>query len=66
MDLTPRAITAALIGLKARIATFQVQRRINEYPEEPLTAILPGVALSQLWDLVGGGERPCCWSPCAS
>ena len=57
MDLTPRAITAALIGLKARIATFQVQRRINEYPEEPLTAILPGVALSQLWGLVGVAEN---------
>jgi putative ABC transport system permease protein len=57
MDLTPRAITAALIGLKARIATFQVQRHINEYPEEPLTAILPGVALSQLWGLVGVAEN---------
>jgi putative ABC transport system permease protein len=57
MDLTPRAITAALIGLKSRIATFQVQRRINDYREEPLTAILPGVALSQLWSLVGVAEN---------
>lgn len=57
MNLTPKAITAALVGLKSKIATFQVQRFVNEYPEEPLSAILPGVALSQLWDLIGIGEN---------
>ncbi len=53
MDLTPRAITALLVGLKSRAASFRLQRAINEYPEEPLSAIIPGVALQQLWDLVG-------------
>ena len=57
LDLTPKAISAALVGLKSKIATFQVQRLVNEYPEEPLTAILPGVALSQLWDLIGIAEN---------
>lgn len=57
MDLTPKAITAALVGLKSKIATFQVQRFINEYPEEPLLAILPGVALSQLWNLIAVAEN---------
>lgn len=57
MDLTPKAITAALIGLKSKIATFQVQRYINDYSTEALTAILPGVALSQLWDLIGLAEN---------
>lgn len=57
MDLTPKVITAALVGLKSKIATFQVQRFINDYPEEPLSAILPGVALSQLWDLIGIAEN---------
>jgi putative ABC transport system permease protein len=57
MDLTPGEITAALIGLKSKIATFGVQRFVNEYPEEPLTAILPGVALSELWGLVGIAEN---------
>jgi putative ABC transport system permease protein len=55
--LTPKAITAVLVGLKSRIATFQVQRAINDYPEEPLLAILPGVALADLWSLIGIGER---------
>ena len=55
--LTPKAITAVLVGLKSRIATFQVQRAVNDYPEEPLLAILPGVALADLWSLIGIGER---------
>jgi putative ABC transport system permease protein len=57
MDLTPKAITGALVGLQSKIATFQVQRFVNDYPEEPLSAILPGVALSQLWSLIGIAEN---------
>ena len=56
-DLTPRAITAALVGLESKIATFQVQRTINDYAEEPLTAILPGVALSELWGITAIAEN---------
>ena len=57
MDLTPKAITAFLVGLKSRIAAFSVQRFVNEYPQEPLLAILPGVALQELWDLIGVAEK---------
>jgi len=57
MDLNPKAITAALVGLKSKIMTFRVQRFVNDYPEEPLSAILPGVALSQLWGLIGIAEN---------
>ena len=57
MDLSPKAITAFFLGLKSRIAAFNVQRYINEYPEEPLLAILPGVALQELWDLIGIAEN---------
>jgi putative ABC transport system permease protein len=56
MDLTPKAITAFLVGLDSKIAVFKLQRRINEYPEEPLLAIIPGVALQELWDLMGVAE----------
>jgi putative ABC transport system permease protein len=56
MDLKPKAVTAALVGLKSRLATFRVQRVINEYKEEPLSAILPGAALQELWGLVGTAE----------
>ena len=56
MDLTPKTITAFLVGLKSRLAVFGLQRRINEYRGEPLLAILPGVALQELWDLMGTAE----------
>lgn len=56
MDLTPKAITAALIGVKSPLQIFTLQRAINEFPEEPLLAILPGVALQELWQIVGIAE----------
>jgi len=56
MDLQPREITAFMLGLKNRIATFRVQRQINEYRAEPLLAIIPGTTLSNLWQLLGSFE----------
>ncbi|MGC8202488.1 ABC transporter permease [Aliiroseovarius sp. PTFE2010] len=56
MDLTPKAITAALVGVKSPLQTFGLQRAINNYDEEPLLAILPGVALQELWGIVGLAE----------
>lgn len=56
-DLTPKSVTALLVGLHSRSATFQAQRYINDYRAEPLLAILPGATLQELWDLVGVGER---------
>jgi putative ABC transport system permease protein len=56
-DLTPKNVTAALIGLKSRAAVFGVQRAISEFDAEPVMAILPGVALDELWDVVDVGER---------
>lgn len=57
MDLQPKAITAFLLGLKSKVATFTLQRQINEYGGEPLLAILPGVALQELWGLMGTAEK---------
>ncbi|MFS4583584.1 ABC transporter permease [Phaeobacter sp. C3_T13_0] len=56
MELTPKAITAALVGVKSPLQTFALQRAINEYRQEPLLAILPGVALQELWGIVGIAE----------
>ena len=50
-------MTAALVGLKNRAAVFNVQRYVADYEDEPLLAVLPGVALDELWDAVGLGER---------
>ena len=56
MDLVPKAVTAALIGVESPLQVFTLQRAINEYTEEPLLAILPGVALQELWGIVGIAE----------
>ena len=56
-DLQPKEVTAALVGLKSRAAVFNVQRFIAGYEGEPLLAVLPGVALDELWEIVGIGEK---------
>jgi putative ABC transport system permease protein len=56
-DLTPKSVTAVLLGLKNRAAVFATQRAIGNYTQEPLMAVLPGIALDQLWEVVGIGER---------
>lgn len=56
-DLTPKAVTALLVGLHSRAAVFAVQRHVSEYEPEALMAVLPGVALDELWDALGNAER---------
>lgn len=56
MDLQPQAVTALLVGLKSRATVFREQRAINNYRAEPLLAILPGVALAELWSLISVAE----------
>ena len=56
-DLAPKAITAVLVGLKNRSAVFRAQRQINTYEAEALLAVLPGVALDELWRVVEVVER---------
>ena len=52
----PIAITAFIVGLKSRPLLLSLQRFVNDYAGEPLTAIIPGVALQQLWQLIGVAE----------
>ncbi len=54
---TPRAITAFLIGLKSRNTALSIQRWVSEYSGEPLTAVLPGVALQEVWEITSAVEK---------
>ncbi|MGS2718258.1 ABC transporter permease [Eionea flava] len=56
-DLTPKNITAFLVGLDNKIMTFRLQRAINDYSDEALMAVLPGVVLSELWQMMGNVEK---------
>ncbi len=49
-------VTAVLVGLDSPISTLQVKRWVDDFSDEALLAILPGVALTQLWDLLGNVE----------
>jgi len=52
LELQPKSITAFMLGLTSRLVTFKVQRDINQFKKEPVMAILPGVALSELWQMM--------------
>ncbi len=56
-DLQPQEITAMLIGLKSRRDVFRLQRHINGYCGEPLLAVMPGVALDELWQTLATVEQ---------
>lgn len=56
-DLIPKEITAAIIKLKSPITIFKLQREINNYSSESLQAIIPGIVLSKLWQIVSITEN---------
>lgn len=49
-------VNAIYVGLKDRISVLSVQRALTEYRLEPLTAVLPNVALLELWSITGTAE----------
>jgi putative ABC transport system permease protein len=57
MDLSPKNISSALVGVNSKLQIFKLQRWINDYTEEPLLAIVPGVALQELWWIIGSVEN---------
>jgi putative ABC transport system permease protein len=56
-NLTPESVTAVFVGVSSPIQILGLQRQINTYRGEALTAIMPGVALGQLWNVIGVAER---------
>ncbi len=53
---SPVALSAFLLGTKNRFESLRLQREINTDTAEPLTAILPAVALTELWHTIGFAE----------
>jgi putative ABC transport system permease protein len=39
------------------VQTLALQREINTFAEEPMSAVIPGVALSELWSGISFGEQ---------
>jgi len=40
------------VGLKSKITLFNFSKSIREYPKEAISAVIPGIALSELWSIV--------------
>jgi putative ABC transport system permease protein len=53
LHLEPEYITAFLVGLKSRTDVLAVQRMINQNKSEALTAVMPGITLQGLWNMMG-------------
>lgn len=52
-ELTPKTITAAFVGLKSKLTLFKFTKNIQKYSDEAISAVIPGIALSQLWSVIG-------------
>ena len=50
------AVSAVFVGLKSRALAFRAQAQLNAADAEPLTAVMPGVALSEFWQLMAQAE----------
>lgn len=53
----PDTVTSVMLGLNSKFATFTLQRQLNNYQNDRLMAVLPGVAMAQLWQLMASVEN---------
>ena len=53
----PAPVSAAIVLAKNKLGLVGLQRAIGNYEVEPLTAVLPGVALAKIWQLIGAAEK---------
>ncbi len=51
------ALDGFFVGLTERRNVVRVQRNIADYKSEPLTAVIPGVTLAQIWQIIGVADR---------
>ena len=55
-SVSEQSLSAILVGAKSRIAVLSLQRDISQFRAEPLSAIIPGVTLQELWRLMAAVE----------
>ncbi len=52
----PNAISAFLVGLKSKQGVLSFQRMVNDFEEEPLMAIVPGLTFMELWTMMSTAD----------
>ena len=50
-------ITSFMVKLKSRIAVLKMRREIDQYDKEPIMAIIPALALQEMWQTIGYVEQ---------
>jgi putative ABC transport system permease protein len=56
-SLPVRELSAVLVGAKSRADSLGLQRQWSEFKGEPLSAIIPGLALDDLWEAISYAEN---------
>ena len=56
MNLKIKNISAFYVGLRSKLDILRIQRDINTFTAEPLSAILPTLELNRLWETVSYAE----------
>ena len=55
-DVEITQVTSFFVGMTNRRDVLQVQREINDYEGEPMMAVIPGLALNEMWQSIGYAE----------
>ena len=50
LKILPKKISAVYVGMDSKTGIFNLQREINNNTKEPLSAIIPALAVQDLWD----------------
>ena len=53
----PETINAVFVGLSDRTAVLGIQRTLSELRTDPVSAVMPAVALAELWGITGTAEN---------
>ena len=55
-DVEVTQVTSFFVGTTDRRDILQLQRDINDFEDEPMMAVIPGVALNEMWQGLGSAE----------
>ena len=55
-DVEVTQVTSFFVGMTSRRDVLQLQRQINDFEDEPMMAVIPGVALNEMWQGLGYAE----------
>ncbi len=55
-DIEITQVTSFFVGATNRRDVLRLQREINDHEAEPMMAVIPGVALNEMWQTIGYAE----------